>query len=271
MNRVELLASLAPEGFITQGREDVHVHTEHCDDASYPVFAVLRDAVRRNLRWVNVTRHVREDTPLDDVERFVDEVVRTAQTYKTQSDIVVTTSVETKMVNTAGDVDLPPGANELVDFLLVADHQMPMKAGAVSPSSVKGFCDKGEMSTDFVVEELFAAYSSVMERYPGNILAHPFSVLPKMGIEIFMVNPLLWKAWAKKAVEAGCAVDVNSKWLSPPREAFPHLIGAGVPLLSGSDVHRPPTSFQEFINLTAYQPLTVVTGEGYETPVFREM
>ena len=70
------------------------------------------------------------------------------------------------------------------------------------------------------------------------LLAHLFSVLPKIGLsESIVPGPVLAElAW--RIARSGALVEVNEKWSCPSPRTVAALAAAGVPLVAGSDSHH---------------------------------
>ncbi len=69
------------------------------------------------------------------------------------------------------------------------------------------------------------------------LIAHLFSVLPKVGLDERQVPTGLLRALAVGLVQAGAWVEVNEKWRCPS-PAVVRVLGAhGVTMVAGSDAH----------------------------------
>jgi putative hydrolase len=72
----------------------------------------------------------------------------------------------------------------------------------------------------------------------GVLLAHLFSLLPKIGLEEAMVPDALLADLAKRTAHAGALAEVNEKWSCPSPRTVTALARAGVTLVAGSDSHH---------------------------------
>ena len=70
------------------------------------------------------------------------------------------------------------------------------------------------------------------------LVAHLFSVLPKIGLDEEQVPLSLLNDLAKRAARAGALVEVNEKWSCPSARTALALASAGVHLVAGSDSHH---------------------------------
>lgn len=223
--------------YVTQGLEDIHHHTCHCDDATITVVQALDEAQRRGLYWLNFTAHVRASTPHQHVQKFVDDVNTAAVDYPA---IAVSVSLETKILDTRGNLDLPswysPGSD--VNFLLIADHQVTTPAGPTTPKETVALVRSGEETESSVTEWIVDGMCAAMVNYPQNVLAHPLSVFPKIGVGADSLSADIFDRISRTAVETGTAIDVNSKWCAPGQRLISCCIRDGVPVLSGTDTHH---------------------------------
>jgi putative hydrolase len=213
-------------------REDNHVHSSFSDDATGSVDEVIAAARERGLRTICLTDHVRADTP------WVGEYVDTVRRAATRADLEVLCGVEVKLLDHSGRLDLPPELPAL-DRVLIADHQFPGPDGPTAPGAVKARLDVGMMTDDEVIDALLAATANAVRRTPDAQLAHPFSVLPKLGLDESMIGADRLGSLAATLGEHGAVVEVNEKWGCPGPEAIAAFRAAGVPLVAGTDSHRP--------------------------------
>jgi putative hydrolase len=69
------------------------------------------------------------------------------------------------------------------------------------------------------------------------VLAHLFSVLPKIGLDESGVPDSLLGLLAQRARACGAIVEVNEKWSCPSARTLRAFAGAGVPLVASTDSH----------------------------------
>ena len=89
-----------------------------------------------------------------------------------------------------------------------------------------------------VVEMLVTATIRAMHAVGRAQLAHPFSVLPKIGLTEDDVPDELLDALADAAVATGTPVEVNEKWHCPGPRVADRLRAAGVLLVASTDAHE---------------------------------
>ena len=189
-------------------------------------------ALAAGLRVWGLSDHVRADTTW--VPDYVGRVRGLSR-----PGLVIRCGVEVKILDCAGRLDLPRRLPRL-DYILVADHQFPGADGPVHPAEAGRLIVAGSLSRGAAVDTLVAATCSALPRVPGRtVLAHLFSLLPKMGLSEDDVSDEHRAALAAACRAAGAAVEANEKWRCPSARTLSYLAAAGVEVLAGSDAHRP--------------------------------
>jgi putative hydrolase len=226
--------------------EDFHVHSTFSDGAS-TLAENVQAARERGLRTVCLVDHVRRDT------RWLPEFTAAVDQYRGQPGLRVLAGVEAKILDTAGHLDLPPGLQTLggIDLVLIADHQFPADNGPVYPDELRAALEFGSITPAEAIERLCeataqaatarAATFAAAEGTAANVrplLAHLFSLLPKIGLDEAMVPDALLTDLAKRVAHAGAMVEVNEKWSCPSARTVAEMAGAGVSLVAGSDSHH---------------------------------
>jgi len=212
--------------------EDFHVHSAFSDDAESTVAENVAAARRRGLRTVCIADHVRRGTA------WVPELVAAVAACRGAAGPRVLAGVEAKILDTAGRLDLP-AALDGIDLVLIADHQFPGERGPVHPDRVRASIAGGELSPAAAIEQVCAATAgAVADTGRGRVVAHLFSLLPKIGLAEDEVPASLLGALAAKIARSGAMVEVNEKWRCPTAGTVAALARAGVPVVAGSDSHH---------------------------------
>ncbi|WP_029289727.1 PHP domain-containing protein [Cellulomonas sp. HZM] len=234
--------------------EDHHVHSTFSDDAHGAPIENLQAAHRARLSAVRMVDHVRTSTT------YVPDFLSVVRGLAPVPGLTVLTGVEAKILDADGHVDAPAdvlagvGTPHGVDRVLIADHQFPGTDGPWSPRATRERLDAGLAAVD-AVEMLVLATTRAMHRVGRAQVAHPFSLLPKIGIDEDDVTDELLDAFAAAAVETGTPVEVNEKWRCPGPRARERWAAAGVRLVASSDAHVPR-------DVGAYTWLRSVVGQG---------
>ena len=178
-----------------------------------------------------LAEHVRAGTG------WLPEFVAAVAALEAPAGLTVRTGVEAKILDMTGRLDLPADLSG-VDLVLIADHQFPSDVGPVDPAVLRQDLADGAVSPADVLECLAEATANAASTVPAAIIAHPFSVLPKIGLSEDDVPDALLTWLARRLLAAGTAAEVNEKWSCPAPRTVAALAGAGVPLVASTDSHH---------------------------------
>lgn len=215
---------------------DHHVHSTFSDDAVSTPEENLAAAARAGLTTIRMVDHVRASTT------YVPELVAALRALPPVEGLRVLTGVEAKILDATGAIDAPPevlaalGRPDGVDRVLLADHQYPGPEGPLGPAAVRALLADGLPAAE-VVEALVVATVRAVRRAGRAQLAHPFSLLPKVGLTEDDVGDDLLDALAEAVVATGTPVEVNEKWRCPGPRVLARWRDAGVLLVASSDAH----------------------------------
>ena len=210
-------------------RGDHHVHSTFSDDAVSTLAENVATAVAAGLDTVRLVDHVRQDTP------WVPEYLAAVRALRVPEGLTVLTGVEAKILDASGTLDIPV-LPDGIDRILIADHQFPGEDGPLGPTAVRERIAAG-WAADAVLDQLVEALMATMRRYPGNQLAHCFSILPKIGLSEEQLGAERLGAWAQTAAATGTLVEVNEKWSCPGPAALTALRDAGAEIVASTDSH----------------------------------
>ncbi len=210
-------------------RGDHHVHSTFSDDAVSTLAQNVEAAASAGLSTLRLVDHVRRSTT------WVPEYLAAVRALRVPDGLTVLTGVEAKILDVAGALDVPP-LPDGIDRILIADHQFPGVDGPLGPSAVRERIAAG-WATDDVLDQFVEALTATMRRYPGNQLAHCFSILPKIGLSEADVGAERTDAWARAAAETDTLVEVNEKWGCPGAGALAALRRAGATIVASTDSH----------------------------------
>jgi putative hydrolase len=153
--------------------------------------------------------------------------------------LTVLTGVETKIMDAAGTLDLPPdlvvGVGG-IDAIVIADHQFPGNDGPWSPESTVERLAAG-LPVAAALELLVDGYVGAMRANRGSQLAHPFSILPKVGLSEDDLSDEQLARWASVAAETETLVEVNEKWNCPGVRVIRAARAAGATIVAATDSH----------------------------------
>ena len=213
--------------------EDYHVHSLFSDGVS-TVDENVAAARDRGLRTLCLADHVRAGTG------WVDDFVRAVWPLRALAGLEILAGVETKILDRTGRLDLPASIDG-IDLVLIADHQFPGGTGPVHPRDMREALESGQASAPDVISCLVDATANAVQGLasarPRPLIAHLFSLLPKMGLAESQVPDELLGLLADQAREAGALVEVSEKWACPSARTLRALHQAGVPLVASTDSH----------------------------------
>jgi putative hydrolase len=211
--------------------EDFHVHSTFSDGKS-SLAENVRAARERALRTLCLVDHVRRDT------EWLPEFTAAVAPFRRQQGPRVLAGVEAKILDTSGRLDLPPDLGG-IDLVLIADHQFPGDDGPVHPARAREAIGSGGMTEADAIEQLCQATVNALGATDHRcLLAHLFSLLPKMGLDEVMVPESLLSELASRTALAGAMVEINEKWACPSPRTLAALARAGVRVVAGSDSHH---------------------------------
>ncbi len=211
--------------------EDYHVHSTFSDGASTIAdnVAVARD---RGLRRLCLTDHVRAATA------WLPDYVAAVAALRADDGTELVTGVETKILDSDGRLDLPDDLAG-IELVLIADHQFPAEHGPVLPGELRVLIERGTIGGPEAIEDLVDATAAALTAVTGPrvLLAHLFSILPKLGLDESAVPDASLARLASRAAEVGTMLEINEKWSCPSARTVRAFGSAGVPVVAGSDSH----------------------------------
>ncbi|MFV0387972.1 MAG: PHP domain-containing protein [Pyrinomonadaceae bacterium] len=214
-------------------KEDMHIHSNF-SDGKHSVRENIEQAEARGLNRICCVDHVRRDTEW--VQEFVDHIAQ----ERLRTKLTVYAGIETKFLNTMGDFDLPEDIAG-IDFIYAADHQFPIGDTFMHPREVRQMIAKGKITRRRAIEELCTATNNAMQRYNGLVIAHLFSILPKVGLDEREVPEHLLIQMAKTARINKVKIEIDERWKCPGFRAVSIFKEHGVPILYSTDSHRKET------------------------------
>jgi putative hydrolase len=209
---------------------DLHVHSTFSDGAS-TIDENLSSAEGWGMHTLGLVDHVRRDTA------WVPDFVAAVHALAATTELRILVGVESKILDTAGTMDMPDSMPTL-DYVLVADHQMPRPDGPMHPAAVREALENGELRADQVIDDLVEATVNAVGCYDRTILAHLFSILPKCGLHEDQVTEAAVRRIGQATKAAGTAIELNEKWTCPSKRVAQLLLESGAHLTFSTDAHH---------------------------------
>lgn len=220
---------------VASDKQDMQVHSTFSDGRD-TVEDNAAEAEAFGLVELTCVDHVRRDT--DWVPEYVAEVQRVTALTSVRLHI----GIEAKLLDTSGTLDLPERGLDGVEWIYAADHQVPMRDGVHHPDEVREGIESGRYDAQEVVAGLLQATESCLPQHPGRIvIAHIFSILPKIGVREADVPAELIDSLAQKTYATGNRIEVNERYRTPSAATLLPFVRRGVPLLMSTDSHRRDT------------------------------
>lgn len=160
--------------------------------------------------------------------------------FNRREGIEILFGIEAKILNRVGQLDMPTNTVG-VDYVLIADHRFPGEDAPLLPSQIHEELSKGKMLARDAIDQIITAMVNAVvgvKRMPHlPILAHPFSLLPKIGLTEELISDQQLDRLAEALLARGALLEVNEKWNCPAPHTISYLSRSGVPLMAGSDAH----------------------------------
>ena len=214
-------------------RQDMHVHSTFSDGRNTIEENVV-EAERLGLLELTCVDHVRVDTD------WVADYVAAVRRVNATTSVVLSCAVEAKLLDTAGNLDLPSDLTG-VDAIYIADHQVPLTDGPHTPREIKGLMADGMLSVTDLLEAIVTSTANALRVHCPVVIAHLFSVLPKLGLSEDDVPQEMLEQLATVTAQTGARVEVSERWSCPSARTLRPFLRRGVPLLFSTDSHRNDT------------------------------
>jgi putative hydrolase len=213
--------------------EDNHVHSTFSDGQG-TIEENIAAAEAQGLEALTCVDHVRHDTS------WAPEFVRAVRAADAGTEVELRCGLEAKLMDTAGGLDLPEDTGG-ADFIYAADHQVPSDSGPVHPAKVREQIETGSTRAGEIFEAIVTSTANAVLSHEGVVIAHLFSVLPKIGCSEEQVPIGLIGDLAASAAESGARVEIDERWGCPSARTLGPFLDAGVPVLLSTDSHSPET------------------------------
>lgn len=213
--------------------EDWHVHSTFSDGAD-TLERNIEAASSRGLTHLGCVDHVRRDTT------YVPDYVVAVEAARATTRLTLSIGIEAKILDRSGLLDLP-ASYAGVDLIYVADHQFPGVDGPISPRVVKESIAAGERDAQAVLDGLAQATMAAMVIHaPRNrlVLAHLFSIVPKLGLSEDDLRDSALAEIASVAARTGTLIEVSERWRCPSGRMIKICKAHGVQIIASTDSHR---------------------------------
>jgi putative hydrolase len=214
-------------------RQDMHVHSTFSDGRD-AIEDNVAQAERLGLTAFGCVDHVRADTA------WVPEYAAAVRRVRVTTGVRLVCSIEAKLLDTTGALDLP-AALDGVEAIFAADHQVPLEDGPAHPREVRERLQRGDLRTEAVLEAIVTATARSLDRAHPVVIAHLFSVLPKIGLDEAAVPEDLLRHLASECKRTGQSVEISERWRCPSARTLRPFAEYGVPIVLSTDSHSSET------------------------------
>ena len=227
--------------------EDMHIHSTF-SDGIHTVEENVGQAEAVGLMQMCCVDHVRVSSD------WLPGYVKTVENVRQQTKVKVYCGVEAKILNEAGLLDVPENTDG-VDFLYAADHQVPFGDRFYSPREIRQMVSEKSVTKNEVIAAIVNSTVNVLENYQNVVIAHLFSVLPKIGADENDVSEAQLENLAITAKRTSAKIEVDERWKCPSVRSVSHFQNHKVPVLFSSDSHRKETIGKYTYNANLYNCL----------------
>lgn len=225
----------------------MHVHSTYSDGVN-TIEENIKQAESIGLDRFCCVDHVRRDTFW--IENFVSNVNK----LKSETNVRIFSGVETKLLSFNGDLDLPENLGG-VDYIYVADHQFPMFDNVYHPREVRRMIQENMIREEFAIEILCQATMNAMKKYRNVVIAHLFSILPKIGLNEEQVPESWLEEMAETASRFNVSIEIDERWKCPSYRTVSYFKAQNVPIWFSTDSHRKETIGTYQYNKEIYEKL----------------
>jgi putative hydrolase len=213
--------------------QDMHVYSTFSDGTN-TIEENVAEAERIGLTELACVDHVRADTD------WVPAYVAAFREGREQTPLVLRCAVEAKILDIYGCLDLPADL-EGIDAVYAASHQAPSPDGPMNPRSTRQRIEGGELDPEMVLRWVVDGTAAAIRRQGHVVIAHLFSILPKLGLREADVSLELIDSLAIAAAESDARIVVDEHWKCPAARTLRPFLRHGVPLLLSTSSHGSET------------------------------
>jgi len=101
--------------------------------------------------------------------------------------------------------------------------------------------ERGELAAADVLEAIVTSTARSLDRPEPVVIAHFFSVLPKIGLDEADAPEDLLRHLASECRRTGQTIEISERWRCPNARTLRPFVDAGVPIVVSTDSHRSDT------------------------------
>ena len=129
-----------------------------------------------------------------------------------------------------------------VDAIYAADHQVPLADGPHHPREVRARARGRRGAAEEIVGAIIDVDRRRRRSHDGVVIAHFFSILPKVGLdESDVAAGAAGAARARDRGQRRQRIEISERWRCPSARTLRPFVEHGVPILLSTDSHRRET------------------------------
>ena len=210
--------------------QDMHVHSTFSDGKN-TIEENIEEAERLGLTQLTCVDHVRADTA------YLPDYVAEIERLRPTTEIRLLCGIEAKLMDTSGALDLPAEIPAGVDRIYAADHQVPFADGPHHPRDVKEGLESGELDAGAVIDGIVDSTVGAVAGHDEVVIAHLFSILPKIGLSEDDVSDEQLERLAAGTVAGKGRIEISERWSCPNARSLQPFVDHGVEVLLSTDAH----------------------------------
>ena len=201
---------------------DLHMHTNYTDGQNSLADMVFA-ANQKGLDTIAITEHVRANS--DWVNRYVEDICKIRK--NSYSNVIL--GFETKIIDMNGNLDIPKKALNFAEIIVCSLHRIPGIHPMEDELIISG--SNPAITTDVYIRALKA----LCRNSYVDIIGHPFDLLYKHKVPLPDKESM--HDLARYISMHGKAVEINTRYMVPPKEFIEICKMHDIKFSIGSDAH----------------------------------
>lgn len=120
-------------------------------------------------------------------------------------------------------------------------EQVPLADGPHTPSEVRALIAEGRLTSAEVIEAIVTSTANALQDDTAIVIAHLFSVLPKLGLDEGEVPLILIERLAAASAQNDAQIEISERWACPSARTLRPFLRRSVPVLLSTDSHSRET------------------------------
>lgn len=161
------------------------------------------------------------------------ELITTVRDRHSIGDLSIRSALEVAIARTDGTLARPAHADQ-ADQIYITDRLIPGRHAPLEPAHVSAALQDRALEPTDVVAWLVRGMGNALLRTTKAVLAHPFSVLPSIGLDERNITDEQIEWLAATARHTGASLEVSERWRGPSARVVRAFALSGVRIMVGS-------------------------------------